>query len=177
MERHNRIYTTLLIVLAFLYVMSLITMISMTGSPTVKPESRWVFVMTAWIEGVFVAAIVVTLVLRGTAPGAGRIATKALNIVMLLLIPFGTALGIYGLWKVDKEGEAAGTPNPPITPALIGEAKGRPNGWVYAIDGVSDPNGEIPPERIRGAWKVNASGEIEGEFIPNPKYRPLGGAM
>jgi hypothetical protein len=132
--------------------------------------------MTAWIEGVYLAAMVVTLVLRGTAPGAGRVATKALNIVMLVAFPFGTAVGIYGLWKVDKEGGAAGPANPTITPALIAEAKRQPNGWVYAIDGVSDPNGAVPPERIRGAWKVNANGEIEGEFIPNNKYRPPDGA-
>jgi hypothetical protein len=176
MDRHDRTYTVLLIVLAFFDVTSLVTMTSMIQSPAVKPESRWVFVMTAWIEGVYLAAMVVTLVLRGTAPGAGRIATKALNVVMLALIPFGTALGIYGLLKVDKEVDAAGTSNPTITPALIAEAKRQPNGWVYAIDGVSDPNGAVPPERIRGAWKVDANGEIKGDFIPNPDYRPIGGA-
>src|SRR4030095_7919650 len=94
MNRHNRIYTTLLIVLAFLYVLSIITMASMAQSPTVTPESRWVFVMTAWIEAAYLAAMVATLILRGTAPAAGRIATKALNIIMLILLPFGTALGI-----------------------------------------------------------------------------------
>jgi hypothetical protein len=65
---------------------------------------------------------------------------------------------------------------PTITPAVMAEAKRQPNGWVYAIDGISDPAVAVPPERIRGAWKVNASGEIEGEFIPNPNYRPLGRA-
>ena len=57
--------------------------------------------------------------------------------------------------------------------SVIAEAKRSANGWVYAMDGITDPNGEVPPERIRGAWKVNANGEIEGEFIPNPNYRPL----
>ena len=108
MTKHNRIYTILLTVLAFLYVISLITMFSMSQSPTVRPESRWVFVMTGWIEAAYVAAMLVTLILRGTAPAAGRIATKALNIIMLILIPFGTALGIYGLMKGDKEGQPAG---------------------------------------------------------------------
>ena len=37
-----------------------------------------------------------------------RIATKALNIVLLIAIPFGTALGIYGLLKVDKEAAPSG---------------------------------------------------------------------
>lgn len=64
---------------------------------------------------------------------------------------------------------------PRITPAAIAEAKQKPNGWVYAIDGVADPSADVPPERIRGAWKVNAKGEIEGDFIPNPNYRRLRG--
>jgi hypothetical protein len=66
-------------------------------------------------------------------------------------------------------------PAPAITPAMIAEAKKRPNGWLYAIDGVADSYGDVPPERIRGAWKVNANGEIEGDFIANPNYRPIDG--
>ena len=65
---------------------------------------------------------------------------------------------------------------PTLTAAAVAEARQNPNGWVYAMDGVADPNGAVPPERIKGAWKVNAKGEIEGEFIPNPNYRPLGEA-
>jgi hypothetical protein len=62
---------------------------------------------------------------------------------------------------------------PAITAAVIAEAKRQPGGWVYAMDGIADPNGDVPAERIRGAWKVSASGEIEGGFIPNPNYRPI----
>jgi hypothetical protein len=62
---------------------------------------------------------------------------------------------------------------PPVTSDVIAEAKKLPNGWVYAIDGVRDPNGDVPPERIQGAWQVDANGDVEGEFIFNPNYRPL----
>ncbi|HYO08296.1 MAG TPA: hypothetical protein VER17_04945 [Tepidisphaeraceae bacterium] len=55
---------------------------------------------------------------------------------------------------------------PAISPDLIAEAKKLPNGWVYAIDGVAEA-GEVPPERVQGAWKVDANGEVEGEFIFN----------
>jgi len=103
MKKHNRVYTILLIVMAFWCLISIITMLTMSRSPAVKPESRPVFVRVALIQGAYVLAIVVTLTLRGTAPAAGRIATKALNIIMLFVIPLGTALGIYGLMKVDKE--------------------------------------------------------------------------
>lgn len=50
------------------------------------------------------------------------------------------------------------------------EAMQNPGGWVYEIDGSYEPDGEIPPEAILGAWKVNDQGEIEGDFIPNPNY-------
>ena len=53
---------------------------------------------------------------------------------------------------------------------LIKEAKNNPNGWVYALDKEYQGKEEVPPEFIQGAWKVNENGEIEGDFMPNPKY-------
>jgi cell division protein FtsW (lipid II flippase) len=106
--RHNRIYTALLIALALLCALGMISMFFMSRSPTIPPESRWTFQMIVWIYGVLIAAIVVILVLRGVAPRAGRIATMALNIVLLIVFPIGTALGIYGLLRVDKGDPPAG---------------------------------------------------------------------
>ena len=59
-------------------------------------------------------------------------------------------------------------------PELVDEARVNPGGWVYEIDGdmVDDPNGDVPPEAIIGAWQVNARGKIFGDFRPNPNYRP-----
>jgi hypothetical protein len=56
--------------------------------------------------------------------------------------------------------------------ALVGEARSKPGGWVYEIVGDYDPDGAEPPEAIRGAWRVNDQGEVEGEFIENPNYGP-----
>ena len=53
----------------------------------------------------------------------------------------------------------------------IEEAKHHPDGWVYRISDEYDPKGAIPPEAIIGAWKVDGSGKIDGEFIPNPNYK------
>ena len=103
MNRHNRIYTILLIVLAFWEVLSIISVEFVSHSPTMEQQSRWAMQMVACLEAAFLVAMVTTLILRGVAPGAGRIATKALNIILLLLLPLGTALGIYGLLKVDKD--------------------------------------------------------------------------
>jgi len=58
------------------------------------------------------------------------------------------------------------------TPEARAEAKLNPGGWVYALDGRYDPNGAVPPEGVQGAWRGDESGEIVGEFLPNPNYVP-----
>lgn len=55
---------------------------------------------------------------------------------------------------------------------LLKEAKNNPNGWVYKIDNGYDLSGDIVPEAIVGAWKVNENGDITGEFISNKNYIP-----
>lgn len=56
------------------------------------------------------------------------------------------------------------------TQGAVVEAARNPDGWVYEIGGGLDPNGDIPPEAISGAWQVDSSGKIIGEFQPNPNY-------
>lgn len=58
------------------------------------------------------------------------------------------------------------------TPEAIAQAKLYPDGWVYAIDGDYTLDEAVPPQAIRGAWKVDANGVITGEFIPNHKFIP-----
>ncbi|MFL5244588.1 MAG: hypothetical protein ACJ8FY_21010 [Gemmataceae bacterium] len=52
----------------------------------------------------------------------------------------------------------------------IKEARKFPNGWVYEIDPRYDCHNYIPPQAIKGAWKVDKDGNIVGQFIPNPNY-------
>jgi hypothetical protein len=52
------------------------------------------------------------------------------------------------------------------------EARRNPGGWVYKIEGNYGPDDAVPPEAIVGAWKVDEDGNITGDFIPNPNYRP-----
>lgn len=61
-------------------------------------------------------------------------------------------------------------PKPPPAAA----AAANPGGWVYDIDPdwVDDPNGYVPPEAIRGGWRVNDAGKFTGEFVPNAKHGP-----
>jgi hypothetical protein len=66
------------------------------------------------------------------------------------------------------------TDDPQLTPypAEIAEAKRTPNGWVYRIGGRFSPDEAVPPEAVVGAWQVNENGEIFGDFIHNPGYKP-----
>tara|TARA_B110001450_G_C17414793_1_gene397307 strand:- start:244 stop:438 length:195 start_codon:yes stop_codon:yes gene_type:complete len=57
------------------------------------------------------------------------------------------------------------------TAELITEAKNHPNGWVYILDNEFAGKEEVPPEFIKGAWKVNKNGILEGEFMLNPNYQ------
>jgi hypothetical protein len=58
------------------------------------------------------------------------------------------------------------------TNEAIAEARRTPGGWVYAIDGRYDRDEAVPPQAIKGAWKVDENGRITGDFIPNPNYVP-----
>ena len=59
---------------------------------------------------------------------------------------------------------------PPLGARL--EAKKMPDSWVYEIEGNYGPDDAVPPQAVRGAWKVDSAGRIVGDFIPNPNYRP-----
>jgi hypothetical protein len=59
-----------------------------------------------------------------------------------------------------------------ITEDVIKAARENLNGWVYKIEGSFDPTEHVPPTAIVGAWKVNEYGNLVGDFIPNPKYKP-----
>jgi hypothetical protein len=56
--------------------------------------------------------------------------------------------------------------------AEIAVARSHPDGWVYRIAGPFGPHDAVPPEAIVGDWKVNARGEIVGEFDRNRRYNP-----
>lgn len=42
----------------------------------------------------------------------------------------------------------------------------------YRIEGRFLPNESVPPEAVVGAWKVDDDGNIFGDFVSNPNYRP-----
>jgi hypothetical protein len=54
--------------------------------------------------------------------------------------------------------------------AEVQEAKLNPNGWVYRVAGHFGPSDRTPKEAIVGAWRVNAQGQIVGDFVKNENY-------
>lgn len=60
----------------------------------------------------------------------------------------------------------------PNEPALLAAAAGNPGGSVAEIDPtyVDNPNGYVPPEAIRGAWLVDSSGKLTGEYQENARH-------
>ena len=106
--RHNRIYTITLLVFCFFGVISALEMWMFRRMPGLNPTGKIVFGVTAMIYAVVTAAMAATVALRFWSPPAGRIATVAINVVLLIFFPFGTALAIYGFWKVDKRQASPG---------------------------------------------------------------------
>ena len=99
---HGQIFTALLIALGFLCLMVIGQFYTMMQSLATTPESRWAYQYIMWVQTVFLLAIVVALVVRKFFPSRRRVITMAVSIFLLLHFPFGTAIGIYGLKKVDR---------------------------------------------------------------------------
>ncbi|MGX1364931.1 hypothetical protein RKD19_000290 [Streptomyces canus] len=76
----------------------------------------------------------------------------------------GGDVGLFG-----SRGRRKGIPN---EPALLAAAAENPGGSVAEIDPtyIDDPNGYVPPEAIRGAWLVDDSGRLTGEYQENPRH-------
>ncbi|MFJ9721641.1 hypothetical protein ACIRP3_02735 [Streptomyces sp. NPDC101209] len=73
-------------------------------------------------------------------------------------------MGLFG-----SRGRRKGIPN---EPALLAAAAENPGGSVAEIDStyIDDPDGYVPPEAIRGAWLVDGSGKLTGEYQENPRH-------
>jgi hypothetical protein len=106
MVNHERLYTALLVVFAAGILCSMGVVAAYLALPVdARPPTHWpewVMFLTAFLNGVYFCAIVLTLLFRRVRPLTGRHLTRALNIALLFAPPFLTAVGLYGLWKVDR---------------------------------------------------------------------------
>lgn len=99
---HDVLYTVLLGVVAFFQLVGVVTLWAVSQRPGITDESRTTLHAIIGIELCFLFFDVGILILRIALPAYRKWPTLALNIVLLMVFPFGTALSIYGFWKVDK---------------------------------------------------------------------------
>jgi hypothetical protein len=121
-SKHDQIYNTLLMVLGFMFFMTAGVMLTMSG--TASDDGKWVFRMTAFVAGCYVLAVAATLIVRFTAPSYRRTVTRAMNILLLLHFPLGSAVGVYGLLKADRPDSPA--ISPPLPRAMRDAARPGP---------------------------------------------------
>lgn len=106
--KHNRIYEILLVLYAFGMLLSVGTLafvvstVQETDGSTGASESSNALIYMMYVNGLLAAFALATVLLRYLTPDLGRVFTKALNILLLVAFPLGTALGTYGLLKVDR---------------------------------------------------------------------------
>ncbi len=106
---HNRLYNAICFALV-LYTLSGVALlvVLMAMPPDARPPMQvpdWSLPFLAVINGVYLVAMSVTLLFRLARPTFGKRLTKAMNLLLLIAPPFGTLLGIYGFWKVDRNVE------------------------------------------------------------------------
>ncbi len=59
----------------------------------------------------------------------------------------------------------------PQVPSELRElARRAGGGWMDEIVGNHDPAGEVPITAIKGAWRLDANGDLTGEYVHNPHY-------
>jgi hypothetical protein len=64
-------------------------------------------------------------------------------------------------------------PAPPITEQMREHARQNPNSWLYIADpGYAAEEGDVPPEGIVGAYRIDPEGEIDEDFQFNDQYVP-----
>ena len=59
---------------------------------------------------------------------------------------------------------------PQIPHELRELARKAGGGWLDEVVGDHDVSGEIPVSAIKGAWRLDANGDLTGEYVANPNY-------
>jgi hypothetical protein len=53
---------------------------------------------------------------------------------------------------------------------LRDEARRAGGGWLDEVVGSHPSAGPVPPAAVRGSWRLDANGDLTGEFVPNPHF-------
>jgi len=57
---------------------------------------------------------------------------------------------------------------PEISSDIREAARAAGGGWLDEVVGDHEP--PVPSRFIKGAWRLDADGELTGEYVPNPEY-------
>lgn len=57
---------------------------------------------------------------------------------------------------------------PEISAEIRKAARAAGGGWLDEV--VGDHKPPVPQSHIKGAWRLDANGELTGEYVPNPDY-------
>ena len=115
---HDRVYGVLLFLLAGAAAWTIGMLARLMQSPQNLPP--WFHCCMIGLCGGYLIAIVTTLYLRRFRPLAGARAAAMLNGALLVVVPAGTIVGAYGLWKcrgddiVPRRGAETGDELPPM---------------------------------------------------------------
>ena len=105
---HNRIYCIVLTIFIPLTLFNAVALFYwwLTVGEPIGHLQRVGCPMGGGANVVYAVSMCATLVARTWRPGLGRKLTFALNLALLPAFLCGTILGIYGLWKVDRQHQA-----------------------------------------------------------------------
>ncbi len=107
MINHNRMYSAALATLAVVAALSSGLLLFLAGASAGGAVGihlpDWSFPWVAGINFTYTIAIVVVLCARWFNREEGRRLTRLLNWALLPALPGGTVVGIYGLWRVDRD--------------------------------------------------------------------------
>ncbi len=104
---HNRMYSAVLAIFAVHNAITGIFLLDWqraVGGPMGRLSERSLPPISALCLA-YAVALAATFLARWYRPAFGRRLTRILNWALLPALPCGTLLGLYGLWKVDREKE------------------------------------------------------------------------
>ena len=53
---------------------------------------------------------------------------------------------------------------------LRDQARLAGGGWLDEVVGHHPPSTPVPLTAVKGSWRLDANGDLTGEFVPNPHY-------
>jgi hypothetical protein len=93
----------MLCLLEFFCLITVGTTLYLITLPTLQTDAKNILWFSIFVEALYALAIGGTIILRVRASTFGGIASTALNLILLVFVPFGTLVGLYGLLVMARK--------------------------------------------------------------------------